>query len=69
MKNNGASALTPHVDRDLSGGGGEAGVVSLSGYGELAVGDTVEMWVTNETNTSNYMIEDVSMAVLQVGGV
>ncbi len=69
MKNNGASAIVPHVDRNLAGGSGEAGVISLSGFAELAVDDTVEAWITNESNAANYMVEDVSMAVIQVGGV
>ena len=68
-KNNGATNLVPHVDRNIAGGGGSAGVISLSGFAELAVGDTVEAWITNETNTANYIVEDVSLAILQVGGV
>ena len=68
-KNNGASNLVPHVDRDLAGGGSEAGVISLSGFAELVEGDTVELWIENESNTANYVVEDVSLAILQIGGV
>lgn len=69
MKNNGTTLLIPHVDRNIAGGGGSAGVISLSGFAELSVGDTVECWLTNETNTANYIVEDISLAILQIGGV
>jgi len=67
-KNNGASNIVPHVDRNLAGGGGTSGVISISGIALLAVGDTIEMWIKNETNTQNYVVEDVSLAILQIGG-
>jgi hypothetical protein len=68
-KNNGAADLVPHVSRNIAGGGGQAGVISLSGLAELVAGDTVECWIINESNTANYIIEDISLTVLQVGGV
>lgn len=66
-KNNGASEIIPHMDRNLSGGGGETGVVSLTGVASLAVGDTIEMWIMNTTNTQNYVVEDASLTVLRIG--
>jgi hypothetical protein len=67
-KNNGASDIIPHMDRNIAGGGGQAGVVSLSGIADLAANDTVEIWIENETNTQNYVVEDISLAVMQLGG-
>lgn len=68
MKNNGASEIIPHVDRNLAGGGGESGVISISGLANLNAQDTVEVWIENETNTQNYVVEDISLCVVQVGG-
>jgi len=68
QKNNGSGAIIPHVDRDLAGGGGESGVISMSGIADLAVNDTVEVWIENETNTQNYIVEDISLALIQIGG-
>ena len=67
-KNNGASSILVHMDRNLAGGGGESGCASLSGIADLAANDTVEFWVENETNTQNYVIEDCQMSVVQIGG-
>ena len=67
-KNNGDSDIICHMDRNLAGGGGAAGVVSLNGLADLAAGDTVAVWIENETNTQNYVVEDICLSVLQVGG-
>ena len=68
MKNNGASDIIPHMDRNIAGGGGAAGVVSLSGVASLAVGDTIEVWIENETNTANYVVEDIALTAVMIGG-
>ena len=68
QKNNGASEIIPHMDRNIAGGAGAAGVVSLSGIADLAVNDTVEVWIENETNTQNYVVEDIDLAIFQLGG-
>ena len=68
MKNNGASDIIPHMDRNIAGGGGAAGVVSLSGIASLAVGDTIEVWIENETNTANYVVEDIALTAVMIGG-
>ena len=67
-KNNGNSDLICHMDRTLSGGGGESGVVSLSGIATLDVNDTVEVWIENETNTQNYVVEDCCLSLFQICG-
>ena len=67
--NNGATALYGiHGHRQLAGGGGDIGSVSISGISSLADGDTVEFWVTNETNNNNVVLQDVSLTVIQIGG-
>lgn len=67
-KNNGASDILVHMDRNVGGGGSESGVISMSGAARLAVNDTVEIWIENETNTQNYVVEDISLFLSQVGG-
>ena len=67
-KNNGVAQIIPHVDRNLAGGGGESGVISISGMASLAAGDTVEVWIENETNTQNYVVQDIGLSVMQIGG-
>jgi len=67
--NNGTRSIVPHVDRNIAGGGGSAGVISLSGIATLAADDTVEAWIENETNTENYLVEDISLTVIKIGGV
>jgi len=66
-KNNGATTITGlHVDRNLAGGSGESGAVSISGVATLAASDTIEMWIENETNTQNYVVENINLSVVQV---
>ena len=68
MKNNGAGgvAIIPHIDRDIPGGGGQSGVISMSGIAVLTAADTVEVWIENETNTANYIVEDISLDVILI---
>ena len=68
QKNNGASDVGAlHVDRNIDGGGGKAGSVSMSSLATLAVDDTLEVWIENETNTANYIVENITLSVMQVG--
>jgi hypothetical protein len=67
-KNNGNADVIIHMDRSLAGGGSERGVISLSGIADLAVNDTIEVWIENETNTQNYIVEDCSLSLVQTGG-
>jgi hypothetical protein len=68
-KNNGTTLVGAlHAHRQLSGGGTDTGSVSLSGLIGLSSGDTIELWVTNNTNTQNIVIEDVSLSITMVGG-
>jgi hypothetical protein len=66
-KNNGASQLHRiHADRDMEGGAGEVGSVGLSGIVSLNKGDTIELWVENETSTVDPILEDVMLCVIKV---
>lgn len=68
QKNNGASAVGAlHCDRNIAGGGGQSGVISMSGLAALSLNDTVEVWIENETNTANYVVENITLSVLRVG--
>jgi len=68
-KNNGATVLgAVHCHRNIAGGGGVSGVVSMSGLVDLAVNDTVEIWISNETNTQNYIIADITLSLFHIGG-
>lgn len=66
-KNNGATTIDGlHVDRNLAGGSGESGAVSISGLATLAANDTIECWIENETNTQNYVVENINLSVVRV---
>ena len=66
QKNNGGSEIIPHLNRDLAGGAGEIEPMSMSGFASLTVNDTVELWIENETSTTNLLVESASLSVLQV---
>ena len=69
QKNNGAADVGAlHCDRNIAGGGGVAGVISMSGLADLAAADTIEVWIENESNTANYIVEDITLTVMQLGG-
>lgn len=56
-----------HSHRDLGGGGEDRGSVSVSGFIRLDAGDTVEMWVANDTNGSDVRLSDITLSIIQVG--
>lgn len=67
-KNNGAALVDPiHGHRQLAGGGGDVGSISISGIAALSVDDTLELWVTNNSSTDNILIADVSLTVIEIG--
>jgi len=68
QKNNGASVVGQiHTDRNMSGGGSDAGSATMTGLAVLSTGDTIEAWVTNETNTQNVIVEDINMVITMIG--
>ena len=52
--------------RNLAGGASESGVISMSGLASLSASDTIEVWIENETNTQNYVVEDISLSVVRL---
>lgn len=69
LKNNGTALVGAlHCDRNVGGGGSESGSVSISGLASLSVNDTIEVWIENETNTQNYIVEDITLTLIQIGG-
>lgn len=67
--NNGTKTFVNlHQHRTL-GSGTDKGSVSICGIVTLAVNDTIEMWVSTDSETSkNVTISDASMSLIQVGG-
>lgn len=67
-KNNGVTLVSPiHVDRNIAGGGGNSGSVAMAGLATLAAADTIEVWIENETNAQNYVIENIALILNRVG--
>ena len=70
LKNNGTTALGGlHTDRSLAGGGVSSGAVPMTGIVALIAGDTVEVWIENETGTENYVVEDMDINLFMLGGI
>jgi hypothetical protein len=68
-KNNGATEFANlHGQRNLTGGGGDEGSMSLSGIIDLSVNDTVEVWIWNNTNTDDVIVDDITLSLVQIGG-
>lgn len=68
-KNNGAVIFdNMHAHRQMAGGGTDVGSVGMNGIVDLAVNDTIELWVTNEDSTDDVLIEDCTLSIVQVGG-
>lgn len=67
-KNNGATLVGElHAHRSFAGGGGDFGSVSLSGLAVLTAGDTIELWVENQTSNQDLRIEDATLSITMVG--
>ena len=62
FKNNGATQLGSRCTRKM-GTGGDVGSTSGMGRVNLSVGDTIELWVQNESNADNVDFEDITMSV------
>ncbi len=68
--NNGTTqCLNVHAHRTLSGGSTDIGSIGLNGFCAFSSSDTVELWAEVDTTASrNYIVEDVTMTVKQIGG-
>ncbi len=60
--NNGATQIGTRTTRKL-GTGGDIGALPVSALATLSAGDTVELWVQNESNTGDLTVQDVSLCV------
>jgi hypothetical protein len=68
-KNNGATALTGlHLHHDFAGGGSEDSSLSIVGLVSLSATDTIELWVFNDTDDTNVVVDDISMVATMKGG-
>lgn len=68
-KNNGATAFGNLATcRNLSGGGGDSGSISISGMFDVVQNDTIELWVRNMTNTSDIIFKDANLTITQLAG-
>ena len=65
--NNGSSTLEDIHARSTGRGAGVKTNLGAHGFPALAVGDTVELWIENETSTDDITVEDASLSVLRVG--
>lgn len=55
--------------REIGAGGGiESGSMSVSDICTLSAGDVLTVWIKNKTNARNYVVENITLSVLQVGG-
>lgn len=67
-KNNGTTLLENcHSHRELAGGGGDAGSVSINGIINCTAADTVEIWVWNEDSTDDIVVDDITFSLTQIG--
>lgn len=65
--NNGATTLPGlQVRGSLSGGGGDFESTAVAGLAALTDGDTVEVWIENQTGTQDYLLEDLNLSVILI---
>ena len=67
QKNNGATDVgSCHSNHNITGGGGHSDAVPMSCLATLTAGDTIEVWLENETNTQNYVVEDIDLSIVRL---
>ncbi len=67
-KNNGGTEFpNVHTHRLMAGGAGDIASISMGGFVDLAVNDTIEIWAWNEDDTDNITIDDITLSLLKVG--
>jgi hypothetical protein len=65
FKNNGATQIGPRWTRKI-GSGGDVGHICHVVEGNLALNDTIEIWVQNESSTGNITVEDGSFDIVRI---
>lgn len=69
FKNNGVTQFQNlHFHRRLSGGGSDTGSIGMEGLISLTSGDTLEVWLWNETNTTSVVVDDITLNLVMIGG-
>ena len=68
-KNNGTVVFNNiHAGRNL-GTGSDVGNLTMSGLVDLAVNDTIEIWITSDSGAARTVtVEDINFSAIQVGG-
>ena len=68
-KNNGATEFPNlHFHRDFTAGASKTGSASMNGIISVSVNDTIEIWGWNENDNDNFLMEDVTSSITQIGG-
>lgn len=66
-KNTTVELVNMHAHRNVAAGGGDTGSVSLSGLARFVAADTLKVFTWNEDNTSNIIVDDISLSAFRVG--
>ncbi len=68
-KNDGATVFNNiHAGRNL-GTGSDVGNLTMSGIVDLAVNDTIEIWITSDSASARTVtVEDIDFSAIQIGG-
>ena len=68
-KNNGTGVFNNiHAGRNL-GTGSDVGNLTMSGIVDLAVNDTIEIWITSDSASARTVtVEDIDFSAIQIGG-
>lgn len=70
INNGGTHFHNLHTHLDVAAGaGGNADSIGMEGLVTLAAADTVEVWVWNEDNTQNIVVDDITLSLFQVNGI
>lgn len=68
-KNNGATVFNNiHAGRNL-GTGSDVGNLTISGIVDVALNDTLELWITSDSGAArNVTVEDINFSAIMIGG-
>ena len=66
FKNNGATKLGSRTTRKIGSGATDTGACSVSALETLTAGDTIELFIQNETDTSDCTIQDCVFSAIQI---
>ena len=61
------SGANLHFNRNMSGGGGDKGSVSITGLCDCSINDDIEFYIANDSSTTNITISDMTINVVKIG--